>query len=752
MAGLLMGGGNTTVGTKYNSMGLQSSQQGLPVPIIYGTVKTSANLIWYGDFTAHENVEGGKGGTTITSYTYTCAVALGIAEGEVLSFGTVWLADGKTTLSDLGLSAFYGAADQTAWSYLTTKHTTEALNYRSTAYLAASTFDLGQTNTLPQLWFEVSGFLNGTGTSAGTADAAQVIYDFLTDTRYGCRLPVAYMDTESIFTNSGSYQQYCGVNGISFAVNINENKAARDYITSWLEATNSAAVWNADKLKIIPFGDKSMHRGDYTYTPNLTICAELTDDDFLYSDGEEPIQITRADAYDCYNNVKVLVRDSDNEYNTATCEVKDQASIEKIGLRTRSQVSAEFISSPTAGMMAAELIKNRGLYIRNNFRFRLSWEYALLEPMDLISLTSPGLGLSAKPVRIMEITEDDLGLLEILAEDFIEGSQWSVQYPPQSGSGYISDSQMAPGDVNAPIIFEPLADLIGTANPQVWAVVTGTPGTWGGARVWLSTDGGDNYSAIGTVDSGGITGELTTSLSPSGTTLSVDLSECGGTLSSVSAGDAALGRTAMLIGPEILAYTTATLTGTNRYDLTGLVRGLYCTVAGSHSASDRIGYLGGPAFKFVIPNQSYYGVTVSLKFTSYNIYGSAIQGLDAAAEYTYTITGAGSVRNGYIQASQSGLPAAGAVIATYITPSGMTIPGDLAGSVATIGTNPTATAVFSMKKNGSNFATASVSAGGVVTFTGAETTFAATDVLTITAPSPQDITLANCAFMIKFAG
>lgn len=653
-----MGGGSssTTInaGTRYNSLGLQSSQQGLPIPIIYGTVKVSGNLIWYGDFTEHKHEEstesGGKGGgsheTTVVTYTYSCAVAIGIGEGEIGGYGKVWTASGTTTLSALNLSGFLGTTPQTPWSYLLTKHPEEALAYPSTAYLASGEFDLGSYNNLPQLWFEVVGMLNDTGVTDNAVNPANLIRDFLTNTRYGCHFPEEFIDDASLFTDGASYSRYCGVNGIAFAMSINEQKQAREHLGDWLEATNTAPVWSGDKLKFIPFGDKSMTGYGFTYEPNLMSFYDLTEDDFLAEAGEEPVEISRADPYDCYNNVKVQVRDRENEYNLAICEVKDQASIDVIGLRTRDLISAEFIPTPKAGMMAAELIKNRGLYIRNHYRFRLSWEYGLLEPMDLVTLTLPELGLDRKPVRIMEISEDDEGRLEIEAEEFLEGSQWSVQYLAQGSSGYVGDLMVDPGDVNPTVVFEPPSELLGLTNPEVWAVITGNPATWGGARVWLSLDGGENYFAIGLAEKGGITGMLTTELTSNGTTMVVEVSECGGELSSVSASEAALGRTIMRVGDEIIAYTTATLIGPGRYELSGLVRGMYGSAIGVHAEGSRFGYFGGSVFKYVIPNADYYGETVRLKFTSYNLYGAAMQGLDVVAEYLYTITGDGAAAEG----------------------------------------------------------------------------------------------------------
>ena len=63
----------------------------------------------------------------------------------------------------------------------------------------------------------------------------------------------------------------------------------------------------------------------------------------------------------------------------------------------------------------------RELYVRTKFTFKLSWEYCLLDPMDIVTITDANLGLSNYPVRIIEIEEDDKGLLAFTCEEFVTG-------------------------------------------------------------------------------------------------------------------------------------------------------------------------------------------------------------------------------------------------------------------------------------------------------------------------------------------
>jgi hypothetical protein len=78
-------------------------------------------------------------------------------------------------------------------------------------------------------------------------------------------------------------------------------------------------------------------------------------------------------------------------------------------------------------------------------------------------------------------------------------------------------------------------------------------------------------------------------------------------------------------------------------------------------------------------------------------------------------------------------------------------PANFSNSNGAVGTNPTSTAVFTMKKNGSSVGTASISTSGTFTFAtsgGSAITFSAGDEFSIIAPSPQDATLSDVRFVL----
>lgn len=99
----------------------------------------------------------------------------------------------------------------------------------------------------------------------------------------------------------------------------------------------------------------------------------------------------------------------------------------------------------------------------------------------------------------------------------------------------------------------------------------------------------------------------------------------------------------------------------------------------------------------------------------------------------------------------SGMPGAGAVVKRFIAARSFSIPSAVDGAVAKANIAATASAQFTLAKNGSAFGSMTFPAAGTVATFAAETAtnFVAGDLLTITAPASQDATLADIAFNLK---
>ena len=204
---------------------------------------------------------------------------------------------------------------------------------------------------------------------------------------------------------------------------------------------------------------------------------------------------------------------------------------------------------------------------------------------------------------------------------------------------------------------------------------------------------------------------------------------------------------------ELVAFATATLTAPYKYNLTYLRRGVYGTPIGAHSngaSFARFGPNDPSLFKYVYP-ANFVGQTIHVKLPAFNIFGQAMQSLAGLTPTGYTLTGDGAVQGpAYVSGSWAGSPAAGEVVERYIFATPVTFPAGLGGSYGTAGTAATASASFTIAKNGTAIGTMAFAAGAAsASFTmSAATGFAAGDVLTIAGPTPADATLANLAWTL----
>jgi Putative phage tail protein len=385
-----------------------------------------------------------------------------------------------------------------------------------------------------------------------------------------------------------------------------------------------------------------------SFVPDVTPIYNLDDDDFKADDGEDPLQVTRSDPYQAYNVWRLEIAERVNAYNLTTVESRDENAIELYGMRIASAVTAHEICDPNVALISGQLMVQRAVYIRNTYKFRLSWEYCLLDPMDLVTVSDSILGLSNAPIRITEIEEDENGLLQITAEEFPLGAATATLYATQPVSNAPINRNLVPDPVNAPIIFEPPSALVGS-TAQVWIAASGglsgvADPNWGGAFVWLSLDG-SSYFQIGTIVAPARQGVLTAALPVFGgtnpdtaDTLAVNMAESGGVLASATALDAQLTSTLSFVDGELLSYQTATLTSANNYSLTTMYRGLYGTAASAHSAGAPYTRLDSAVFEYDLPPQ-YVGQTLYIKLQSFNVFGGGVQELSSCTAYTYTPSG-----------------------------------------------------------------------------------------------------------------
>lgn len=647
-----MGGKTSTISNSEQrilSLQVQQSSQGLTLPVVYGRARVAGNLIWYGDFTTIETKtttrQGGKGGGGVKqediSYTYEAAVMMALCEGEIKGIGRIWRDKEKfESLSQLRLNLAKGGDEQPTWTHLQQpKHQAQAINYSGTAYIYSPNYELTKSAQIYQHNFEVIGKM-GYSSSIPDANPSEIIRDMLTNQNYGCGFPAENLGDTSV------YGVYCRAAGIFLSPVYSEQTEAQQNISELLEQTNSAAVFSQGRLKIVPYGDVKLSGNGAAYVPNLTPVYDLTDDDFIVSGAEDPLKVERKTNADAYNQIQVEYLDRANDYNIAVAEVKDQANIEQYGLRPKDAVKMHGICDAKVANHVAQLLLQRALYVRNEYEFKLGWKYCLLEPMDLVTLTDEGLGLDKTPVRIIEIEEDEEGVLTVKAEDFPMGAATATAYPTQPSLGYSADYNKSPGNAHAPVVFEAPLQLTG-GKPQIWLATAGGD-MWGGAEVWISTDG-DSYTRIGATNKKARFGSLSAPLASGAVfdranTLNVEIS--AGQMTGGTEQDSRDLLTLCYVDGEFLAYETAELKGVGRYTLGNLTRGAYGSTIDQHNAGGQFVRIDEAMFKYVVP-ANWVGRTIWVKLVSFNVFGSGVQELSEVPAYSYTIKGAplGQIHN-----------------------------------------------------------------------------------------------------------
>ena len=779
MGGILSGASNAKQQRAVGALQFQTSQHGGVIPLVYGTTRLSPNLIAYDDFKATPSRQpgagkgggGGKGGGQ--QYKYSASVVMGLCQGPIAGINTAWWDKNVGTLSSLPAAVYRGSDGETPDSYWETRHADKALGYSGTATVVANNFSMGDTATLPNFSFEVQGLLSQSGTNGWDANPAAILADFLTNPRYGAGFPAASLGDLSF------YSTYCQALGLMLSPMLDTQQEAQQHLADIVKITNSAIVWSGGLLKIIPYGDEPLAGYGSTYVPNVNPIYSLGEDDFIVQASavgensgvsaggpalrsgsgpitggftDDPVRVVRSTPADANNSIQLECLDRANYYNTAIVEAFDQRAIELFGVRRDSSLKARGIVDPiNVGPIVAQLLLQRALLFRNTYHFKLGWRYCLLEPMDLVQITDPRLGVSALTVRITAVEEDEEGTLSITAEDFFGGYSTAVAYPKQLSAGYVPNWNSPPGDANPPVIFElPASLLIG--GLEIWIALSGGA-NWGGAQVWISSDG-DSYALMGTINSSAAQGVLTTDLpahsSPDTINpLSVDLTESQGQLASVSNTDAANLVTLCYVGGELLAYQIATLTAAGKYTLTTLYRGAYGSAIADHPPGTLFARLDGSIGRFSYP-KTLIDQTIYLKFASMNIVGGGSQSLASLPVYTYVVKGTGQAISIFVSGSLSGRPTPNLVLQSYVSVALVTVPAGLTGSRGTAATAATATAIFTIQKNGTNVGTmAFAPSATAATFTmNSATVFNPGDVLTVLAPGAPDPTLADLAWTI----
>lgn len=171
-------GGESVYGPRLSDLSVQSSTDGAPLPLLFGTARLAGNVIWSTGLeeSAHTEEAGGGsggGGASITTYTYKTDVAIALCEGEITGIRRIWAdskliydvgddADAETLVASseraAAIRVYAGSETQEPDPLIQAiEGAANAPAYRGTAYILFEDLQLADFgNRLPNFQFEVT--------------------------------------------------------------------------------------------------------------------------------------------------------------------------------------------------------------------------------------------------------------------------------------------------------------------------------------------------------------------------------------------------------------------------------------------------------------------------------------------------------------------------------------------------------------------------------------------------------------------
>lgn len=450
-----------------------------PVPIVFGTARLSGNMIDFVDFQAHEHQhhtggKGGGGGVTQITYTYTVAATLALCEGPITGLNKVFkdkeIVDPARMTEQNYMVLRKGTYGQAPWEYMEGKHPERALTYSGLACLHGI-WDLGDTGQFPALSFEVSGLLAGRNGDAAPFD---VIRTILTDGNWGCGW------TEDMIGDSRAYVDYCEAYGLGVSVCLTDQTAVDKVLDGIMKATNSTMRWSKGKLYFVPLE----HRAKGKYRPDLRAQYHIDESDVVEGSA---IIVMRKPLERKYNQRVVEFSNRDNFYEKEAVYAEDLTDIHVNGLKPANVLSLPYITGKEQAQYIAQQTLLRDQYIRNQYKFKLGVKHSLLEPGDIVYISSKELMIDRVPVMILSKVEDNNAEYDIVAEDVMFKVEGGEVNKTDNASPYIVDRATVPTGTRA-FAFEPSLEMADASGKlEVWVAACGR-NDWGGASVWTSFD------------------------------------------------------------------------------------------------------------------------------------------------------------------------------------------------------------------------------------------------------------------------
>ena len=153
-----------------------TAEEGVALPLIYGTMRVGGTIIWATRFEEERQTErqGAKGGPKVSTYSYFANVALALCDGRIAGVRRVWADGRELDLTRVTMRVHSGAQDQEPDPLIEARQSPNPVPaFKGTAYVVFERLPLDEYgNRVPQLQFEV---MRPAGTNAERIRAVALI-------------------------------------------------------------------------------------------------------------------------------------------------------------------------------------------------------------------------------------------------------------------------------------------------------------------------------------------------------------------------------------------------------------------------------------------------------------------------------------------------------------------------------------------------------------------------------------------------
>ncbi|HVJ09259.1 MAG TPA: phage tail protein [Acidisarcina sp.] len=472
-----------------------------------------------------------------------------------------------------------------------------------------------------------------------------------------------------------SVRRQCRAYGLWGSLLMNAQQAAGEWLKTLYAAANAAPVYLGSKLYSFPYAEQSTAGNGANYTAPTASgpVAALDADNGDFVGSGPPVQLTTVSRIDEPNVLQMQCISRAANYAPVVVQQPEAAAIALYGVRKADPVVNNAVQDAAIARKLLAIQARRKQFGGDTYVFTVNSRWSLLAPMDLVTVTDRAASIVQVPVRITSTAEEQDGSLRCEAEPFVYGMCSPDLLAATTPTQNTVDTNASAGNVNAPVIFEPVPRLYGNAaQAQLWLAVSSPAANYGGAQVFLSTDGGSSYNPVGDpLTASAITGVSTADWPAAAdpdtvNNLALDLTESAGTLLSYQVSDEdnflypcyIAGGGSYAIAYELMSYAAATLTAANKYTLqaTGTGNKLRRAVYAAPATGAGVDHPLGSRFAFLSPDGSgllkltmdptWIGKTLKFKICSFNSFGGGLQSLADVVVYSYTPTGAAASAGG----------------------------------------------------------------------------------------------------------